>query len=200
MSVYDPNNPLHHKDMTAPQRVGATIVNTKLTSSLPFELILVIQSSQMYLKIILRMLLTKTFGPNFKLIASLFEELVKFYVLWFIILFAFTSAGMLLFSEISGWDTFFHAIQTNFDYALGSWATKPYCDGGNDSTLCIHGKIYLFIFTSINVVLLLNLIIGILSSIYAYYEDKKVGLYYEVLLQKFATMEFDEKYGAIACA
>lgn len=49
-------------------------------------------------------------------------------------------------------------------------------------------------------VLLLNLIIAILSSTYALYEDKKIGLYYEVLVGKFTAMEFDERFGAAACA
>lgn len=66
--------------------------------------------------------------------------------------------------------------------------------------MCITGKIYIFIFLSINMVLLLNLVIAILSTIYAYYEDKSRGLYYEVLVSKFSVMEYDLKYGAAACA
>lgn len=49
-------------------------------------------------------------------------------------------------------------------------------------------------------VLLLNLVIAILSSTFNYYEDKKLGLYYEVLVGKFPSMEFDERYGAVVCA
>jgi len=49
-------------------------------------------------------------------------------------------------------------------------------------------------------VLLLNLVIAILSSTYAYYEDKKLGLFYEVLVAKFSVMEYDDNYGVVACA
>lgn len=49
-------------------------------------------------------------------------------------------------------------------------------------------------------VLLLNLVIAILSSTFAFYEDKKLGLYYEVLVGKFPSMEYDETYGAAVCA
>ena len=48
-------------------------------------------------------------------------------------------------------------------------------------------------------VLLLNLVIAILSSTYAYYEDKKLGLFYEVLVAKFSVMEYDDNYGVVAC-
>ena len=60
----------------------------------------------------------------------------------------------------------------------------------NDN-VCTYGMTYIFLFLSVNMVLLLNLIIAILSSTYAYYEDKKLGLYYEVLVGKFSVMEFD---------
>ena len=49
-------------------------------------------------------------------------------------------------------------------------------------------------------VLLLNLVIAILSSVYAYYEDKSQGLYYEVMVGKFSSLEFDDRFGAAACA
>lgn len=83
----------------------------------------------MFLKLILRMLLTKTFGPNFKVIAVLIGELVKFYVLWFLVLSAFTSIGMLLFSELEDWSTFVNSFLLSFESSLGSWNTNLYCKG-----------------------------------------------------------------------
>lgn len=56
------------------------------------------------------------------------------------------------------------------------------------------------VFLLINLVLLLNLVIALLSATYAYYEDKTLGLYYEVIVALFPTMEFDDKYGAVVCA
>jgi hypothetical protein len=56
------------------------------------------------------------------------------------------------------------------------------------------------VFNLANMVLMLNLIIAILSSTYSQYENKKIGLYYEVLIGKMPELEFDEKYGAAACA
>ena len=56
------------------------------------------------------------------------------------------------------------------------------------------------LFLLVNLVLLLNYVIAILSSTYAVYEDKKLGLYYEVIVGSFPTMEYDDRYGAIACA
>ena len=89
------------------------------------------------------------------------------------------------------------------EYSLGTWDTRIYCEFNkveNGEYLCPVGKIYTTIFLLSNMVLLLNLVIAILSSTFAFYEDKKLGLYYEVLVGKFPSMEYDDKYGAVVCA
>ena len=69
-----------------------------------------------------------------------------------------------------------------------------------DPVLCEVHKGYMTLFLLINTVLFLNFVIAILSSTFAYYEDKQVGLYYEVLVALFPAMEYDERYGAVVCA
>lgn len=59
---------------------------------------------------------------------------------------------------------------------------------------------FIVVILLVNMVLLLNLVIAILSTTYANYEDKKLGLYYEVLVAKFAVMQYDDNYGVVACA
>ena len=48
-------------------------------------------------------------------------------------------------------------------------------------------------------ILLLNFVIAILSSTFASYEDKSLGLYYEVVIKKFSQLKYDDQYGYIAC-
>jgi len=60
--------------------------------------------------------------------------------------------------------------------------------------------LFVLVFLIVNTVLFLNLVIAILSSTYALYEDKKLGLYYEVIVAQFPAMEFDDKFGFIPCA
>ena len=143
---------------------------------------------------------TELFGPQFKVIINMGGDLAKFYTLWGVILLTFNSVGCLIFSDLSDFKDFWAAFFLLFDYALGSWDTSIFCEEGIDSQRCWIGKIFTFIFLSVNMVLLLNLIIAILSSTYAYYEDKKIGLYYEVLVGKFTSMDYDEAFGAAACA
>jgi hypothetical protein len=62
--------------------------------------------------------------------------------------------------------------------SFGDTNTDAYCLEDKDyivilnNNKCSFGKIYNLIFLMINMVLFLNLIIAILSSTFAYYEDK----------------------------
>lgn len=56
------------------------------------------------------------------------------------------------------------------------------------------------LFILLNVVILLNMVIAILSSTFSFYEEFKEGLFSNVINQLFANMEWDDQYGALICA
>jgi hypothetical protein len=56
------------------------------------------------------------------------------------------------------------------------------------------------VFLLINTVLMLNFVIAILSSTFNNYEKLKIGLYYNVLIELFAKMSWDDKFGCLICA
>lgn len=125
--------------------------------------------------------------------------------MWITILVFFTSVSMLLFGQLPVFQDFIQVLIFYYESALGSWDTSPYCDiiefsGEADDFLCTFGIIYTVLFLLVNLVLVLNLVIALLSSIFAYYEDKTLGLYYEVIVALFPSMEYDDKYGAVVCA
>jgi hypothetical protein len=127
-------------------------------------------------------------------------DLLRFYILWFIILTMLTSIACLVFMEVPEYNYFSSALYMHFDWALGAFDSGIYCTEELPPEICLEGRIFLFIFNSLNVVLLLNLIIAIMGSIYGMFEDKQQGLYYDTLVEKFGSMQFDDRYGAAACA
>lgn len=130
-------------------------------------------------------------------------DLGIFLVLWIIILIMFSSSACMIFGQLKKFENFFDVLFMYLEYSLGEWDIRIYCEfnkAPNLAHLCTVGKIYTTVFLLANMVLLLNLVIAILSSTFAYYEDKKLGLYYEVLVSKFPSMEYCEKYGAVVCA
>jgi hypothetical protein len=87
--------------------------------------------------------------------------------------------------------------------SLGSWDFSVYKgdkENGPGDTYAQLGKYYTVFILLANMVLFLNFVIAILSSTFAFYEDKKLGLYYEVIVALFPVMDFDEQYGAVVCA
>lgn len=58
----------------------------------------------------------------------------------------------------------------------------------------------MIVFILVNLVLMLNLVIAILSSTFAKYEVIKMGLYNNVLAELFPIMQWDDHYGALVCA
>ena len=57
----------------------------------------------------------------------------------------------------------------------------------------------MLVYLLINMVLMLNFVIAIMGNTYSMYAED-MGIYYITVLEQFECMEFDERYGAIACA
>ena len=154
-----------------------------------------------WFKLLIRLMVTHTFGPLFKVIAMMLFDLAKFMVLWILFLFIFASGATMIFSKLVGFPSFIETVVLYFENSLGSWSADVYCsDEKVQSFFCYIGTGFMVIILLVNMVLLLNLVIAILSSTYAAYEDKKLGLYYEVLVAKFSLMQYDDNYGVVACA
>lgn len=73
-------------------------------------------------------------------------------------------------------------------------------NGNPLETLWLIGVLFMNFFLLVNMVLFMNFVIAILSQTYSYYEDKKLGLFYEVVIGQFPTLEFEPLYGANVCA
>jgi hypothetical protein len=72
---------------------------------------------------------------------------------------------------------------------------------GEDLTVIIAiGKYYQIFFLLVNLILMLNFVIAILSSTYQNFEDIQSGLYYNVLIQVFPAMGWDDDFGSLICA
>jgi hypothetical protein len=117
----------------------------------------------------------------------------------------FTSVSILLFGHLPKFRNFFDVFIFYFGAAIGTWNMSPYCEKKTynqekDQTLCDIGTAYTVLFLLINLVLFLNLVIALLSAVYNYYQDKKLGLYYEIIVGMFPSMQYDNMYGAVVCA
>jgi hypothetical protein len=67
------------------------------TGKFRFDILLAFVGGLFWLKIMMLLRLTRTFGPIIKIISSMLETLVIFLILWLIIIMFFACMGMLLF-------------------------------------------------------------------------------------------------------
>lgn len=175
-----------------------------LDDEIGFTLLIALAAFNTWLKLLLRMRVTRTFGPMFKMLLNMAYDLVIFMFLWVVILLTFTCVSNLIFGDLPSFQNFFSSLQIFFEAALGSWDANVY--RGNDiygeplTELRIIGLVFNMIFLLINMVLLLNFVIAILSATFTKFEDKQLGLYYEVIVAMFPAMEYEERYGAVVCS
>lgn len=130
-------------------------------------------------------------------------DLAQFMCIWVLVQMMFSSVAVLIFGNLITFNTFHNSIIYFYQASIGTYTTDVFLGldhNGDESTeLYDFGVIYLVIFILINVVLLFNFVIAILSSTFAFYDKMKLGLYYNVLNSMFAEYEWDDHYGALIC-
>ena len=103
-------------------------------------------------------------------------DVFKFLVIWVIVLIMFTCVGILAFGQLENFQTFEQVIVYFFESSLGAWDMEVFHNEevieGEDLTLIIAlGTYYQVIFLLVNLILMLNFVIAILSSTYTKFEN-----------------------------
>lgn len=116
-----------------------------------------------WVKLILMLRLTKTFGPMITIIANMMGDLGTFMVLWALLLCLLACFGILAFGELDSFSNFQKILVVLFETSMGNWLMSIY-DGlslGDEV-----GEIYHLTVVLLNMILMLNLVIAILSETY----------------------------------
>ena len=143
----------------------------------------------LYLRIINLFRLTRFLGPLLNMIQNMINDIIIFMVLFIIQLIVFSTIATLLFASLQSYSSFYESVETLFSAALGSFDFDVAGDNDKNEYL---GDAFLAIFIILNMILLLNLLIAILSSTYTQLEDKKLVLYINEILKLRNTLEYDE--------
>jgi len=126
-------------------------------------------------------------------------------VIWMLVVITFTCVGTLIFGSLEAFQSTFQVFIVFFESALGEWDNEIFeipAEEGQDVNEFVKtvGHIYNVIFLLINLVLMLNLVIAILSNTFGNYADMVNGLYYKQLVSIFPVFDYDDNYGCLACA
>lgn len=141
-----------------------------------------------WLRIFLLLTLTKRFGPMITIFLAMGEDLSKFFVLWGLILVAFSSAGFFIFSELDSFTDLYSTFKVFFGASLGKMPAKYYQGFYLGSEV---GGLYHYAVIIVNMLLMLNVVISILSETYSRLSPQKLGLYYDSLIASLPALAND---------
>lgn len=111
---------------------------------------------------------TRILGPMVNIIFKMLKDVFIFCILLILVLVLFTCIGQVSFAGSTGFDSFFNTFKLLFSAALGDFSF----DGYNNRVV-----VFLMIYLLVNLVLMLNLLIALLSNTFSMYSSRSVGLY-----------------------
>ena len=161
-----------------------------------FDILLASIIGFFWLKIFFLLRLTRTFGPMIKIIQAIIVDILIFTVIWGIQLLFFTCVGILLFGQVPEYESFQDTFIMLYETAIGDWDLKMYEQLATGKYV---GVLFHVIVLMMNLVLLLNLIIAILSNTYMIFQPKALALYYDGVIEAIPMYKYSKEYGALIC-
>ena len=138
---------------------------------------------------------TRILGPLIKIITSMFQDLLTFLTLYSIQLVFFGCVGNLLFLEVDQFSTLYKTMIYLFTSSMGELDFSPFDEVSSKSTEI--GHVYYVVFTLINLILLINLLIAILSSTYETLRAKSTGVFLLEILNLVPAKKNCPRYGGL---
>lgn len=114
-----------------------------------------------WLRLILGLKVTRLLGPIINIVFKMLRDVSVFLVLFLLVLILFTCMGQISFSAMADFDSFFTSFKTLYSAALGDFSISEYPE---------KAAIFMMAYLLINLVLMLNLLIALLSNTYAIFE------------------------------
>ena len=172
------------------------IVDDISTGAFRFDFLLALTVGFFWLKVLFLLRLTRTFGPLIKIIFAMVEQLMTFCVIWFVQIIFFACVAMMIFGEMKVYNNFIDSVILLLESSLGQWDMNMY-DGLSLGKYV--GVIFHCFFLLMNLVMLLNLIIAILSNVYDTYQPKSLALYYDGVIESIPMFKYNKEYGSLIC-
>lgn len=103
----------------------------------------------------------------------------------------------MIFGDLPEYDGFFKVLVLFFQSALGQWDFEIY---ENSRLGALFGQYYHLVFILLNMVMLVNFFIAILTETYYRLAVQKLGLYYDGIIEVIPAYKYKKFYGALIAA
>ena len=145
------------------------------------------------------LILTNTFGPLITITINMLRDLFIFFILFMIELTAFSCVGILSFGNLQDYNNVSVTLVMFFQSALGDWDLSIYDDAGSDAKKW-YGIIFHIFVIAVNMLLLVNLVIAIMSDTYRYFAEIKLGLFSQGIIEAIPSYRNNKRFGALISA
>lgn len=167
-------------------------------SSFDIQVILAILASIQFVRLLISLEVSRTFGPMIKILGTMFMDVVVFLLLFVTIFLIFLAIGQLLFEQLNEFTSPVDTAKTLYTILFGGFSYTIFNTLDND--LRIAGYVYLTVFIFFAAIVLLNFLIAILSNTYAMLNDINNGLYLRKVLQLRQIYDYDRQYSSVLFA
>lgn len=173
------------------------LINDIRTGTFHFDWLLASVAFLFWIRLIFLLKLTNTFGPLIAATGAMMQNLITFFLLFTIQLIAFACVGILTFGSLKEYATLYDTLIMFAESAFGNWDFSIYEDLGEGKKY--FGILFHLIVIIVNLLLLLNLVIAIMSHTYSNLSEVKLGLYLHSIVESISDYKNDKRYGGLIC-
>ena len=148
------------------------------------------------LRLFVAMRVNSIFGPFIKMIRLMIKSMLTFLILYVLNLLTFSVIGTIIMfpSNNNRFGGTYESFITLFQASLGVFTFDDIKDGNLGR---YYNEVFMILFLLLNMVLLMNLLIAIISNIYAMYENRSTSLYMTEIVRMRNIYSNDEYYGCL---
>ena len=146
-----------------------------------FDYLMAAITAIFWLRVIVLLRLSETFGPLLVMIVAMFKIMLTFFVIYFLGLLTFASVATLTLSESTNFRDLFESFRIYLMASLGNFDIMQYdnLEGWKKYYAILLHVMVLFSF----LILIINLLIAILSDEYGKLASVKTGLYWGSVIE-----------------
>ena len=160
------------------------MIEDNKTGRFHFDVLLAATAFFFWIRLLMMLTLTFTFGPLITITIKMMKDLSIFFVLFTIELIAFSCVGILSFGNLDQYESLHGTMVMFFESALGNFEFTMYDDAGSVSKKWF-GIIFHITVVTVNMILLLNLVIAIMTDTYRTYAEVKLGLFAQGIIPSY---------------
>ena len=161
-----------------------------------FDYLMAAITAIFWLRVIVLLRLSETFGPLLVMIVAMFKIMLTFFVIYFLGLLTFASVATLTLSESTNFRDLFESFRIYLMASLGNFDIMQYdnLEGWKKYYAILLHVMVLFSF----LILIINLLIAILSDEYGKLASVKNGLYWGSVIEQMPKYRYNKLYGVLS--